>query len=60
MAGGLALVFGKTPFTLDQVKTILEKRAVDLGPAGKDNPTIGWGICARIFFKHISFSDLKG
>ncbi len=37
VAGGLALVFGKTPFTLDQVKVILEKRALDLGPAGKDN-----------------------
>jgi Subtilase family len=37
MAGGMALVFGKTPFALDQVKAILEKRAVDLGPAGKDN-----------------------
>jgi len=33
----MALVFGKTPFTLDQVRTILEKRAADLGPAGQDN-----------------------
>jgi len=37
MAGGLALVFGKTPFTLDEAKAVLEKRALELGPGGKDN-----------------------
>lgn len=37
MAGGLALVKGKTPYGWDEVRAILESRAVDLGPSGKDN-----------------------
>ncbi len=37
LAGGLALMKGMTPYTLDQIKTILEQRAVDKGDAGKDN-----------------------
>jgi subtilisin family serine protease len=37
VAGAFALVLGKTPYTLDQIKIILEKRALDLGPVGKDN-----------------------
>ena len=37
VAGAFALILEKTPYTLDQIKIILEKRALDLGPAGKDN-----------------------
>lgn len=37
VAGALALLKIKTPFDLDTVKSIIEARAEDLGPAGKDN-----------------------
>ena len=37
VAGAFALLKGKTPFTLDQIQTILEARAKDLGSTGKDN-----------------------
>jgi hypothetical protein len=36
-AGAFALLKGKLPFSLPQINTILQGRAVDLGPAGKDN-----------------------
>lgn len=37
VAGAFALLMGKTPYTLEQIRTILEARVVDLGPSGKDN-----------------------
>jgi hypothetical protein len=37
LAGALALFRGKTPFRISQIRTILARRAVDLGDAGKDN-----------------------
>lgn len=37
VAGAIALVIGKTPYTPDQVRAILEGRALDLGPRGSDN-----------------------
>jgi len=37
VAGAFGLLRGKTPYTLEQIRTILEARAVDLGPSGKDN-----------------------
>jgi subtilisin family serine protease len=37
VAGAFALLYGKAPYTLEQIRTILEARAVDLGPSGKDN-----------------------
>ena len=37
VAGAFALLRGKTPFTYEQIKAILEARAVDLGVSGKDN-----------------------
>jgi len=37
VAGAIALYLNKTPFTLDQIRTILEKRAEDWGTPGKDN-----------------------
>jgi len=42
VAGALALLKGKTPFTLDQIENILKARAVDLGLTGKDNK-FGYG-----------------
>jgi len=42
VAGALALLKAKTVFSLDKIKTILQKRALDLGPTGKDNQ-FGWG-----------------
>jgi hypothetical protein len=37
MAGAIALLKEKTPYSLEQVIIILEGRAVDLGDPGKDN-----------------------
>ncbi|MBS3818939.1 S8 family serine peptidase [bacterium] len=37
VAGAFALLKGKTPYSLEQIKMILESRAKDLGPNGKDN-----------------------
>jgi len=37
VAGALGLMKGKTPYSAAQLRTILEKRALDLGTAGKDN-----------------------
>lgn len=42
VAGAIALLKGKTPFTLDEIVDILYSRAVDLGDPGKDNK-FGWG-----------------
>jgi hypothetical protein len=42
VAGAIALLKGKTPFTLDEIINILYSRAVDLGDPGKDNQ-FGWG-----------------
>lgn len=42
VAGAIALMKTRTPFDLDTVKLIIEARAEDLGPAGKDN-TFGLG-----------------
>lgn len=41
-AGALGLIKSKTPYTAARLRAILEKRALDLGPAGKDN-LFGWG-----------------
>jgi len=37
VAGAFGLLMGKTPYTLDQIKAILEGRVLELGPSGKDN-----------------------
>lgn len=37
VAGAFALLKEKFPYTLNQIKSILEARAKDLGPSGKDN-----------------------
>lgn len=37
VAGACGLLRGKTPFSVKQVRALLEERAVDLGPAGPDN-----------------------
>ena len=42
VAGAIALLKGKTPFTLDEILTILYSRAIDMGDPGKDNK-FGWG-----------------
>jgi hypothetical protein len=42
LAGALGLLIGGADFSLDQVRTILEDRAVDLGDSGPDN-LYGWG-----------------
>ena len=41
-AGAIALLKGKTPFSLEEIKTILYSRAIDMGEPGKDN-IFGWG-----------------
>jgi len=41
-AGAIALLKGKTPFTLEEIKTILYSRAIDMGEPGMDN-IFGWG-----------------
>jgi hypothetical protein len=42
VAGAFALLKGKLPYTLDQINSILESRAKDLGADGKDN-LFGYG-----------------
>jgi subtilisin family serine protease len=42
VAGAIALLKGKTPFTLDEILAILYSRAIDMGDPGKDNK-FGWG-----------------
>lgn len=37
VAGAFALIKGKSPFSLDQIKAILEARALDFDPPGRDN-----------------------
>jgi subtilisin family serine protease len=37
VAGAFALLMNKTPFTSEQIKSILYSRALDLGSSGKDN-----------------------
>jgi len=37
MAGVIALLLGKTPYSDQQILNILQKRAVDLGPTGPDS-----------------------
>jgi hypothetical protein len=37
VAGACGLFRGRTPFSAKQVRTLLENRAIDLGPPGKDN-----------------------
>ncbi|MFC2164016.1 S8 family serine peptidase [Acidobacteriota bacterium] len=37
VAGAFALIKGKTPFSLDRIRAILEARALDFGPTDKDN-----------------------
>jgi hypothetical protein len=37
MAGAIALLKGKTPFTVFEILDILYSRAVDLGDPGMDN-----------------------
>jgi hypothetical protein len=37
VAGAIALIKGKTPYSLDQVLQLIKVRAIDLGAAGKDN-----------------------
>jgi len=37
VAGAIALIKGKTPFTLDEIKNILYSRIIDMGTPGMDN-----------------------
>jgi hypothetical protein len=37
VAGACGLVKGNTPYSIDQIKKLLENRAIDLGEPGKDN-----------------------
>lgn len=37
VAGAFALLKGKLPYTLDEIKSVIEARALDLGSNGKDN-----------------------
>jgi subtilisin family serine protease len=37
VAGAIALLYNKTPFTIEQITLILESRADDWGAVGKDN-----------------------
>jgi hypothetical protein len=37
MAGAFGLISGKAPFSVSQIKAILEGRALDFGTSGKDN-----------------------
>lgn len=37
LAGAFGLILEKTPFSADQIRALLEDRALDLGPPGKDN-----------------------
>lgn len=42
VAGACALIKGNSPYSMSQVRKILEKRAIDLGEPGKDNKS-GYG-----------------
>jgi subtilisin family serine protease len=42
VAGAIALLKGKTPFTVFEIMDILYSRAIDMGDPGKDNK-FGWG-----------------
>jgi subtilisin family serine protease len=42
VAGAIALLKGKTPFTVSEILEILYSRAIDMGDPGKDNK-FGWG-----------------
>ncbi|MFW6128841.1 MAG: S8 family serine peptidase [Candidatus Aminicenantaceae bacterium] len=42
VAGAIALLYGKTPYSLNQIEDILYGKAKDLGVSGKDNK-FGWG-----------------
>lgn len=42
VAGACGLVKGNTPYSIDQIKKLLENRAIDLGEPGEDNK-FGWG-----------------
>ena len=37
VAGAFALLMGKLPYAADEIKSIIEARALDLGSSGKDN-----------------------
>ena len=37
VAGAFALLIGKLPYTVEEIKSIIEARALDLGSSGKDN-----------------------
>jgi subtilisin family serine protease len=37
VAGAFALLIAKLPYTMDEIKSIIEARALDLGSSGKDN-----------------------
>jgi len=37
VAGAFALLIGKLPYAADEIKSIIEARALDLGSSGKDN-----------------------
>jgi subtilisin family serine protease len=37
VAGAFALLLGKLPYAADEIKSIIEARALDLGSSGKDN-----------------------
>jgi tetratricopeptide (TPR) repeat protein len=37
VAGAFALLIAKLPYTVDEIKSIIEARALDLGSSGKDN-----------------------
>ncbi|OGD29882.1 MAG: hypothetical protein A2Y56_08470 [Candidatus Aminicenantes bacterium RBG_13_63_10] len=42
LAGAFGLILSRTPYTRDEILSMLQLRAVDLGTAGKDN-MYGWG-----------------
>ncbi len=47
LAGAFGLLLGQTPYTLEQIYTMLIGRAIDMGATGKDN-VFGWG---RLYLK---------
>ena len=42
LAGAFALLKAKTNYSLDEIEMMIQNRALDLGPSGKDNK-FGWG-----------------
>lgn len=42
LAGAFALLKAKTGYSLDEIEIMIQNRALDLGPSGKDNK-FGWG-----------------